>query len=102
MSSKRTHSSVSPQPSHSEASVKRYKASNHQLEGLKIYIIPAKLDPEEIIKLVELAEHAGAVLCSNAESAELLITAIGMRKRLERHIDWTLAVCQFLFQNKIK
>jgi hypothetical protein len=43
-------------------------------------------------EIYELAEKADADVVGSPEEAEIVVTAIGMRKRLERHIDWDLAV----------
>jgi hypothetical protein len=31
-------------------------------------------------------------LCPDARSADILVTAVQMRRRFERHLDWELAV----------
>ncbi|TBU40726.1 Nucleotidyltransferase [Dichomitus squalens] len=60
------------------------------LPDMKIYIVQAKLDAESIATLTGLAErHSG--VCRNAEDAEVLITAVSMRRRLERHVPWEIA-----------
>lgn len=45
-----------------------------------------------VAELYALAESGGAKLVGDAKDAEVVITAIGMRKRLERHISWDVAV----------
>ena len=54
--------------------------------GTKIYIVQAKISSPDIAKLFRLAESLTTKLCKNAEDADVIITAIGMQKRLERHI----------------
>ncbi|KAI0062418.1 Nucleotidyltransferase [Artomyces pyxidatus] len=73
-----------PSPSSSNA------ASNF-LHGRNIYILQAKLTPATIAELFALAEKGGATVVSNPEDAEVVVTAVGMRKRLERHLDWEVA-----------
>lgn len=62
------------------------------LKGIKIHILQAKLQPDILSELYALAESSGATLVAEAKDAEVVITAIGMRKRLERHIPWEIAV----------
>lgn len=62
------------------------------LPDIKLFIVQAKLDEPTISELFALAEqHAGA-LCDAIADADVVITAVRMRKRLERHLDWRLAV----------
>ncbi|KAI0050505.1 Nucleotidyltransferase [Auriscalpium vulgare] len=61
------------------------------LHSRKVYILDAKLKPDEVAELVSLVDKAGAILVSEAKESEIVITAVGMRKRLERHIDWSVA-----------
>ena len=62
------------------------------MAGLHIHILRPKMDGDEIAELVEMAETAGAIICSDVESARVVVTAIAMRKRLERHLEWERAV----------
>ncbi|KAH9944599.1 Nucleotidyltransferase [Amylocystis lapponica] len=84
-------------PSQSESSssrlplVKRSKHSPKSLPDVNIYIVQAKLNPSEISELFGLAERHAARLCSDPEHAEVVVTAVGMRRRLERHLPWELA-----------
>ncbi|TDL20099.1 Nucleotidyltransferase [Rickenella mellea] len=66
-------------------------AEQAPLFAVPVYIIQAKLDAEQIDEMVDLAEDAGAIIVGSPEEADVLITAISMRKRLERHVDWNLA-----------
>ena len=66
--------------------------------SLKVYIVQAKLDEKTIRELHDLIEHSsprnlGLVLCNNAADADIILTNIRMKKRLERHVDWKIAVC---------
>lgn len=63
------------------------------LSTLKIYIIQAKMDAKQMSDLVELVGISGASLCSNPHDSEVVITTISMRRRLERHLSWDIAVC---------
>jgi len=58
--------------------------------GLKICIINAKLKPETIGELSDLAENKGARLVA-ADNADIVITEIGAKQRLERHMTWEAA-----------
>ncbi|KAH9067627.1 Nucleotidyltransferase [Lactarius vividus] len=51
----------------------------------------ASLAHKDISELHDLAEKADADLVSSPDEADVVVTAIGMRKRLERHINWNLA-----------
>lgn len=67
--------------------------------SLKVYIVQAKLDEKTIHELHDLIEHSspshnlGLELCNNAADADIILTNIRMKKRLERHVDWKIAVC---------
>ena len=65
-----------------------------------VYVLQAKIDPETIGELYSLIEasrsEAAAVqltLCPKVADADVIITNVRMRKRLERHLDWKIAVC---------
>jgi len=60
--------------------------------GIQIFILQAKLDTNAVAELVTLAEQCGAKLARTIEEADVVVTAISMRKRLERHLDWDFAV----------
>lgn len=73
---------------------------------VKLYLVQAKLSEESISELFSLAERHNLrvsksrtgeevtlELCPSAEQSDVVITNVRMRKRLERHIDWDLAVC---------
>jgi hypothetical protein len=64
--------------------------------GLVVHIIQSKLGSTELDHLYALAESNGADLQSNIENADVIVTRISMRKRLERHIKWEIAVCYFI------
>jgi len=67
--------------------------------SLKVYIVQAKLDEKAIHELHDLIEHSspphnlGLELCNNPADADIILTNIRMKKRLERHVDWKIAVC---------
>lgn len=70
----------------------------HTTDPLKVYIIQAKLDQDTIIELHNLLERdkyyngsAKFTLCNDINESDVVVTAIKMRKRLERHIDWEIA-----------
>jgi DNA polymerase mu len=62
------------------------------LASRRIFILQPKLSHADLSEVFDLAERADADLVSTPDEAEVVITAIGMRKRLERHLDWNLAV----------
>lgn len=64
----------------------------HILKDITLHILDAKLQPDMVAELYALAESGGAKLVGNVEEAEVVVTAIGMRKRLERHVSWNIAV----------
>jgi hypothetical protein len=65
---------------------------------LRIHIIQAKLDNEQLSNIFFIIDSRrrsptfGLERCAEAQDADVIITAICMRKRLERHIDRDLAV----------
>jgi DNA polymerase IV len=77
---------------------------------IKVYIVEAKLDTQKLFELVSLVESRsnrdrklkntaseGASeflleLCPDVQKADVVITAVQMRRRFERHVDWGLAV----------
>src|SRR6267142_1071934 len=101
MASESTHAgSRSPLPSPSQRSAessperptKRPKGAPGILASQRIFILQAKLSHADISEVFDLAEKADADVVSTPDEADIVITAIGMRKRLERHISWNLAV----------
>lgn len=97
MASKRASSS-SPSPalrstqSSPRSPFKRPKGAPGILASHRIFILQAKLSQTDISEIFDLADSADADVVSSPDEADVVITAIGMRKRLERHIDWNLAV----------
>lgn len=82
-------SDLNPHPSPSKRSK---ESAQRSLADIPIHIVPAKLSSEAIRELISVAENAGANVSSTPENAEVLVTSIGMRQRLERHLKWKLAV----------
>lgn len=79
---------------------------------LLVYILPGKIPPEAMSELIMLVEsynierasmgHQGRSvigepnqiqLTGDVEKTNIIVTAIHMRQRLERHVDWRIAVC---------
>ncbi|PFH52135.1 hypothetical protein AMATHDRAFT_2383 [Amanita thiersii Skay4041] len=68
---------------------------------IKVFILQTKLLPQAISDLYTLLEtlndnldsclYPKLELCTELPDADVIITAIRMRKRLERHIEWRLA-----------
>ncbi|SRR6266403_2189321 len=71
---------------------KRTKGAPGILASHRIFILQPKLSQADISEIFDLAESADADIVSSPDEADIIITAIGMRKRLERHVDWNLAV----------
>ncbi|KIJ45736.1 hypothetical protein M422DRAFT_29810 [Sphaerobolus stellatus SS14] len=92
MSSKRSPpSSDSSCDSDYEDKRRRIDIDSKLFSGLSIHIIQAKIEATELDLLFSLAESNGAELVTNNEQAEVIVTAISMRRRLERHIKWEIA-----------
>ncbi|KAF8161313.1 hypothetical protein B0H34DRAFT_840472 [Crassisporium funariophilum] len=104
-SSSSTSSSTSGSRSHkrrrSNSSCASDSSNNRPLQ---VYIVQEKLDEgtaRELVGLLEsyaqghhsLASSQALHLeqCSNVQDSDIIITSIRMRKRLERHVDWSIA-----------
>lgn len=76
--------------------------SSDEHPRLKVYIVQAKLDPDEVARLYNLVETYSVdggldfELAPNPNDADVIVTAVRMRKRLERHVNWELAVSHLL------
>ncbi|TFK23154.1 Nucleotidyltransferase [Coprinopsis marcescibilis] len=89
---KRSRTSFSPSPSESGQA----EDSEHPLH---VFVVQEKLTPEVISQLHCLIERfsqrdggePALQLVSNVSDADVIITAIHMRRRLERHVPWELA-----------
>ncbi|KAJ3555702.1 hypothetical protein NM688_g2431 [Phlebia brevispora] len=81
-------------PDRDEPPSKRSKVSKSAkiLPDVKVYIVQAKLDVATIAELFGLAERNCESVCRYPEDADVIITAITMRKRFERHVSWDVAV----------
>ena len=62
------------------------------LAGVSIFLIQAKLEASEVRELLGLAEQHSHRVCKTPGDADIIVTAIRMRRRLERHVPWTVAV----------
>jgi DNA polymerase mu len=71
---------------------KRTKGAPGILTSHRVFILQPKLSQTDISEIFDLAESADADIVSSPDEADIVITKIGMRKRLERHIEWNLAV----------
>lgn len=76
---------------------KRTKGAPGILASHRIFILQAKLSHTDISEIFDLADSADADVVGSPDDADIVVTAIGMRKRLERHIDWNLAVSTRVF-----
>ncbi|KIJ15525.1 hypothetical protein PAXINDRAFT_77120 [Paxillus involutus ATCC 200175] len=87
--SKRVHQSSPP-------SARQSPVIDHPL---RVHILPVKLQSgvlEGLINLVEKSSSGGVggqelQLTADVEQADVIVTTVHMRPRLERHIDWELA-----------
>jgi DNA polymerase mu len=69
-------------------------------QKLIVYVVQAKLDEEQTSDIYHLIDShrpregdgLQLQLCSDPEKADIIITNVRMPKRLERHLDWSLAV----------
>lgn len=59
--------------------------------NVKVYIVQAKMDGRTIAELFTLAERHCERVCDDAEDADVIITSVTMRRRLERHVSWDIA-----------
>ncbi|KAF8963684.1 DNA polymerase mu [Flammula alnicola] len=95
-------SSSASDHSDSTRSPKRFRSNttgslDDENEPLKVYIVQEKLDDKMVRELFDLVEATSPgqplslELCSKAEDADIIITSIRMKKRLQRHVDWNIA-----------
>ncbi|CAG8753422.1 9367_t:CDS:2, partial [Acaulospora colombiana] len=88
------HSLVLATPSNTSSSSREGSPSKLPVgifTGMKIKIIDAKLTPKVVAELSDMAEENGGRLIANADKADVVVTEIGSRIRLERHITWEAA-----------
>ena len=62
------------------------------LSSIRLFIVQAKLEGPTIAELFSLAEQHCKRLVSEPQDADVIVTAITMRKRFERTVPWTVAV----------
>lgn len=96
--------SISPPPSKRKRSCSPDSFSGDSEDQINVFIIDAKLNAETVEELISLIEEFKVKdatkelqLSSNAENADIIITEVRMRKRLERHLDWNTAVGYTVF-----
>lgn len=86
---------VSSDESTSSLEAIRERASRRRktgiFDGFKICIISVKFKPQEIGELTDVCEEHGGRMEANADAADIVLTKIGTRARLERHIAWEAA-----------
>lgn len=77
--------------------------SDDEARPLRVYIVQAKLSSDAVKELYQLVEEFASSsseteqasemeLCSDPKKADIIITAVHMKPRLERHISWSVAV----------
>lgn len=72
---------------------------------IKVYVLQSKMEEQTISHLFSLVENLASLpskhdentpfmleLCQNVREADVVLTNIRMRRRLERHMPWDLAV----------
>lgn len=84
-------------------------ASAEEPRPLKVYIVQAKLDTDATTELYNIIEGFALrasdsnertlqlQLCSEVEDADAVVTAVRMRRRFERHVEWKTAVWEFYY-----
>ncbi|CAE7154066.1 unnamed protein product [Rhizoctonia solani] len=70
--------------------------SSLALSGLTIYVIDAKIDPKEMREMHLLVKDTGAKLSRAPQHASVLVTALTMKRRLERHVSWDVANTKYI------
>lgn len=94
-----TDSEFDGSPTIGKRSVKRRNVSNHKFRGsspqkLTVYIVAVKLGADRtfagLSKLIK--ESVDYVLAKDPDEADVIVTGIGMRQRLERSISAELIV----------
>lgn len=87
-------------------SSKRLRSQSQELlnsqNTIQVHIIQAKLDAQAIDELYSLIDssHSGHTnphglkleRCVDVSHADIIVANVTMRRRLERHLDWKLAV----------
>ncbi|KAI0764354.1 Nucleotidyltransferase [Trametes elegans] len=61
------------------------------LPDTTVYIVQAKLDVPTIAELYNMADRHTKGVCKSAVDADVIITAVSMRRRFERHVPWDIA-----------
>ncbi|RDB25356.1 DNA-directed DNA/RNA polymerase mu [Hypsizygus marmoreus] len=80
----------------SSASSTLSTGSNSEERPIRVHVLQAKIDSGTIDELYALIDSETGrflqlELCADPSDADIVITNVRMRKRLERHMDWTLA-----------
>lgn len=70
---------------------------NHRESKLiKVFIVSAKLSPQQVSSFVDQVEQNKSTLnislCSNVKDADVIVTAVRMKRRFLRHVNWETAV----------
>ena len=86
------YSSRSRSPEETPSKRAKVSSSAKVLPDVKLHIVQAKLASDDISELFALAERNCELLCPQADDADVIVTAITMRKRFERHVTWEIAV----------
>lgn len=99
----RRSSSLSPD-SDEEREHKRFRSSSpeeHSWDShrsLKVYVVQEKIEENHLVELFDSIESTAKTSSfllepvSDYRGADIIVTNIHMRKRLERHVPWNVAV----------
>lgn len=106
-SSESRSSSAGPAPKRARSRPPSQNQASSRTRTIRIYIVQTKLHPEIISDLFRIADgdqvfadpldashHHGVRfrLCRDVGEADIIVTAVHMRRRLERHVDWDIVV----------
>ncbi|KAF5380505.1 hypothetical protein D9615_004682 [Tricholomella constricta] len=84
----------------SESSSSSSRSSSSQERPVRVHILQAKMDASAIAELYALIDNQRRIpknspfqleLCGKASDADIIVSNVRMRKRLERHLDWNIA-----------
>jgi hypothetical protein len=84
-----------PPPSKKRRSIAPAEATSSKsppLKGIKVEVIPPKLDSNTISKLVSALYKLGADVVNVPGKSEVIVTGTTMKQRFVRHVDWDVAV----------
>jgi hypothetical protein len=66
--------------------------------NLAFKVIDAKLTPEKVERLINSIEQSGGRTVVDVGKADVVVCAVRTRSRLERHLNWDVAVSLLYFR----